>query len=183
MRSETARQDITEVPLSGSDDGLQPAERRRDQFITNVNFADDRMWVPYGDNVWFQACMFNVTSGGFANVLKVMPGARLDPHYHVSTVYGYTLQGSWRYLEHDWVAWPGTFIFEPSGEAHTLVVDADAREPMITFFALAGGLIYVDKVKDGHIVGYDDGFTLLQRARTHYQKVGLDVKLLDPMIR
>lgn len=169
--------------LSGTTDGLEPSERRRDQFITNTNFADERMWVPYGDNVWYQPCMFNVTSGGFANVLKVMPGAKLDPHYHVSTVYGFTLQGEWRYLEHDWVAKFGTFIFEPSGEAHTLSVDADAKEPMMAFFCLSACLVYVNKVEGGQIVGYDDGFTLLARAREHYKKVGLDPKLLDAMVR
>jgi len=33
-----------------------------------------------------------------------------------------TMRGHWRYLEHDWIAKPGTYIFEPAGEAHTLVI-------------------------------------------------------------
>jgi len=101
----------------------------------------------------------------------------------VSSVYGYTIRGSWHYKEHDWVATPGTFIFEPAGEAHTLIVDAEATEPMMTFFVLHGGLIYVDKVENGKVVAYDDGFTLLELARKHYRNVGLDESLLDAMIR
>ena len=123
-----------------------------------------------------------MTTGGFANVLKILPGRQLNPHYHISEVHGFTLRGKWRYLEHDWVAEPGSYIYEPAGEVHTLSVPEDADEPMITFFVLHGGLIYLDKVEGGKVVGYDDGFTLLDLARKHYKEVGLD-PLLDEMIR
>lgn len=165
------------------DDGLAGTNRRRDQFTTDTNLDDDRLWIPYGEGVWFQACHFNVSGGGFSNILKIMPGSKLPPHYHVSTVHGFTLRGSWRYLEHDWVATPGTYIFEPPGEAHTLVVDADNPEPMMTFFVLSGGLIYIDSIENGKVIAYDDGFTLLELARKHYRDVGLDSALIDAMIR
>jgi len=165
------------------DDGLEATQRMRHEFSTDTNLEDDRLWVPYIPNVWFQACFFNASTGGFANILKILPGNQLNPHYHVSTVHGLTLRGTWRYLEHDWVAVPGTYLFEPPGEAHTLVVPADATEPMITFFVLSGGLIYLDKVDGGKVVGYDDGFTLLELARTHYDNIGLDRSLVDRLIR
>ena len=41
------------------------------------------------------------------------------------------MRGHWRYLEHDWVAKPGTFIYEPAGEAHTLVITEDSPEPAV----------------------------------------------------
>ena len=37
-------------------------------------------------------------------------------------VHGFVLKGRWRYLEHDWVASAGSFVYEPPGEIHTLVV-------------------------------------------------------------
>ena len=169
--------------FSNFNDGLEPAERRRDQFVTDTNLDDENLWIPYVDGAWFQACQFNVTSGGFSNILRINPGAKLPPHYHVGSVHGYTIRGSWKYLEHDWVATPGTFIFEPAGEAHTLIVPPDAPEPMMTFFVLHGGLVYIDSVENGKVVGYDDGFTLLELARKHYRNVGLDEALLDAMIR
>jgi 2,4'-dihydroxyacetophenone dioxygenase len=98
-------------------DGLDPNRRSREHFIANINVEDDRLWVPYAEGVWFQPCCFNVTSGGFSVILKGLPGAKLGIHYHVGTVHGYTMRGHWRYLEHDWVAKPGTFIYEPAGEA------------------------------------------------------------------
>jgi 2,4'-dihydroxyacetophenone dioxygenase len=163
-------------------DGLEGKERPRHDFIVNTNFDDERYWVPYVPNVWFQACFFNVTNGGFANVLKILPGCQLNPHYHVSWVHGFTLKGQWGYREHDWLATPGTYIFEPPGECHTLFVPETSPEPMITYFVLNGGLLYLDKV-GGEVVGYDDGFTLLEIARKHYKDVGLDVSLIDAMIR
>jgi len=87
----------------------------------------------------------NVTSGRFSVVLKALPGAKLGIHYHVGTVRGYTMRGHWRYLEHDWIAKPGTFIYEPAGEAHTLVATDDSPEPVLVFFAVEGGLIYFNQ--------------------------------------
>ena len=132
-------------------DGLDPSRRSREHFVTNINIEDERRWVPYADGVWFQPCHFNLTSGGFSIVLKGLPGAVLGTHYHVGTVRGYTLRGHWRYLEHDWVARPGTFIYEPAGEAHTLVITQDSPEPALIMFVVEGGLIYLDKPVDGSV--------------------------------
>ncbi|MEN8375647.1 MAG: 2,4'-dihydroxyacetophenone dioxygenase family protein [Gemmatimonadota bacterium] len=170
---------VTAFP--GYDDGLDAVGRQRDHFITALDFDDDRLWIPYGETAWFQPCHFNVTTGGFTAVLKALPGTVVPKHYHVSTVQGYTLQGTWRYLEHDWIASAGTFIFEPAGEAHTLVVPEDATEPMITLFVVSGALVYVDDA--GDFVAYEDGFTLLELARQHCREQGLDLARLDALIR
>lgn len=164
-------------------DGLTPDQRNRGHFIANTNLDDDARWVPYADGVWFQPCCFNVTTGGFTVILKGLPGAKLGTHYHVGTVRGFTMQGHWRYLEHDWIAKPGTFIYEPAGEAHTLVVTDDSPEPAIIFFAVEGGLIYMDKPVDGSLVAYEDGFTVLEFTRQYYREAGLDVSELDRLVR
>src|SRR5258708_29885112 len=54
------------------------------------------------------------------------------------TVHAFTLRGRWRYLEHDWIATPGDYTFEPPGETHTLVVPDDVKE-MATLFHVTGG--------------------------------------------
>jgi hypothetical protein len=164
-------------------DGLDPSRRNREHFLTHTNLDDDGPWVPYADGVWIQPCCFNVTSGGFSVVLKGLPGAKLGVHYHVGTVRGFTLRGHWRYLEHDWIAKPGTFIYEPAGEAHTLVVTDDSPEPAVIFFCVEGGLIYLDKAVGGGFGAYEDGFTALEFCRAHYGKAGLDQRQLDLLIR
>ncbi len=147
-------------------DGLQPNQRSREHFITNTNLDDDNLWVPYANGVWFQPCCFNVTSGGFSLVLKGLPGSMVGTHYHVGGVHGYTMRGKWRYLEHDWIAEPGTYIYEPAGEAHTLVIT-----------------VYLDRPTNGSFAAYEDGFTLLELTRKHYREAGLDARKLDLLVR
>ena len=164
-------------------DGLDPGQRNRGHFVADVDLGDGGPWVPYAEGVWFQPCCFNVTSGGFSVVLKGLPGAKLGVHYHVGTVRGFTMRGHWRYLEHDWIAKPGSFIYEPAGEAHTLVVTDDSPEPALIFFCVEGGLIYLDRAVDGGFGAYEDGFTILELCRKHYREAGLDARPLDLLIR
>src|SRR4030088_2322141 len=164
-------------------DGLDPNRRNRGHFIANINPDDDRRWVRYAEGVSLQPCCFNVTSGGFSVVLKGLPGAKLGIHYHVGTVRGYTLRGHWSYLEHDWIAKPGTFIYEPAGEAHTLVITDDSPEPAIIFFVVDGALVYLDKPVNGTFAAFEDVFSALELSRKFYREAGLDVGQLDLRIR
>ena len=169
--------------FSSFTDGLAPHQRSREHFTADINLEDGPHWVPYADGVWIQPCHFNVTTGGFTVVLKGLPGAALGTHYHVGTVRGFTMRGHWRYLEHDWVAKPGTFIYEPAGEAHTLVITKDSPETAVILFVVEGGLIYLDKAADGQLAAYEDGFTALELTRKYYREAGLDVHALDVLVR
>ena len=169
--------------FSNFTDGLAADRRDRGHFIANIDVNAARAWIPYAEGVWVQPCCFNVTTGGFSAMLKALPGAKLGIHYHVGTVRGYTLAGHWRYLEHDWIAKPGTFIYEPAGEAHTLVVTDDSPEPALILFIVEGGLIYLDKPADGSFAAYEDGFTFLDLCRKYYREVGRDARELDQLIR
>lgn len=152
--------------------------------VTDEMIADETNWVPYIPGVHFIPLWFGTRSQpGFSNVLRVQPGMQLNPHYHPAGVYGYTLSGSWHYLEHDWVARPGTFLWEPPGEAHTLVVPADAPIPMMTYFVSLGGLVYLDSIDGGRPVAYDDGFTLFDLAVKHYREIGRDLSELYALCR
>ena len=169
--------------FSSFDDGLEPNQRHRGHFIAEIDVEDDRRWVPYAEGVWIQPCHFDVTRGGFSVVLKGLPGAALGTHYHVGTVRGHTMRGHWRYLEHDWIAKPGTFIYEPAGEAHTLVILEDSPEPALILFVVEGGLVYLDKPDNGSMAAYEDGFTMLELCRNYYRSAGLDVRELDLRVR
>jgi hypothetical protein len=166
-------------------DGLEPKQRSRGDYTADVDLDDDRLWVPWGDTegLWMQPCCFNVTMGGFSIVVKALPGTVLGAHYHVGDVYGFTIRGHWGYREHDWIAKPGTFVYEPAGEAHTLFVEEDSPDPMMTFFVVKGGLLFLDKPADGIFESYEDGFTFLEMARKHWRDNGLDVAQLDERIR
>jgi hypothetical protein len=133
--------------------------------------------------VWLQPCSFNLSAGSLSLVLKALPGASLGIHYHVGSVHGYTLSGHWGYVEYDWTAKPGTFIYEPPGEAHTLVIRKDSPEPAIIFFMIEGGLVYLDKPVDGGFAAFEDAFTALEFFRAGYRTAGLDERDLDALVR
>jgi hypothetical protein len=40
----------------------------------------------------------------------------LSRHRHPGPVHGFVLKGDWKYLEHEWTASQGSYIFEPPGE-------------------------------------------------------------------
>ncbi|MEM8646214.1 MAG: 2,4'-dihydroxyacetophenone dioxygenase family protein, partial [Pseudomonadota bacterium] len=107
--------------------------------------GDDRLWVPQTENVFFRPLCLNVSQGYWMNLLKVTKSGVLSRHRHANAVHGFVLKGRWFYLEHDWVAEEGGYVFEPPGETHTLVVPEDVEE-MITYFQVNGVMIYVDPV-------------------------------------
>jgi 2,4'-dihydroxyacetophenone dioxygenase len=90
------------------------------------------------------------------------------------------IKGRWHYLEHDWVAEPGAFLFEPPGETHTLVVPEGVDE-MITLFTVNAAMIYVDPW--GETTGYEDVFTKIELCRSHYEEVGLGADYVEQFIR
>lgn len=141
---------------------------------------DERVWVPQAPLVWFRPLLLNTVTGSWCNLLRVRRSGVLSRHVHPSWVTGYVIQGAWRYLEHDWVARAGSFVYEPPGEIHTLTVPADCPE-MITFFNISGAMIYLDA--DGGTIGYEDVFTKLEMCRRHYAAVGLGAGFVDAFVR
>jgi 2,4'-dihydroxyacetophenone dioxygenase len=141
---------------------------------------DERVWVPQANDVWFRPLLLNTVTGGWCNLLRVRKSGVLHRHRHPMIVVGYVIKGRWRYLEHNWVAEEGSFVYEPPGEIHTLVVPEDCAE-MITFFNIAGAMIYLDDT--GRQTGYEDVFTKIDMCRTYYAGAGLGADYVDQFIR
>ncbi|MDH3650436.1 MAG: 2,4'-dihydroxyacetophenone dioxygenase family protein [Saprospiraceae bacterium] len=140
---------------------------------------DERMWVPQAPNVWFRPLLFNTMGGAWFNLLRVRRTGVLSRHRHPGPVYGYVIKGHWHYLEHNFVAAPGKFLFEPPGETHTLIVDSD--DEMITMFNVNGAMIYVDE--EGKATGYEDVFSKIEMCSRHFEAVGLGRDFVAEFIR
>ncbi len=135
--------------------------------------ADDLPWVPQGERVWFKPLRFDLATGRWINLLKVSGAGKVNRHRHSGgQVLGYVIQGGWHYLERDWVARPGTLVYEPPGDIHTLVVDGD--EEMQTLFILEGVIQYLDD--DDTIISQDDVFTKLDRYLAFCRREGIEPK-------
>lgn len=147
--------------------------------VVDTAVDDDRYWIPYEANVWWRPLMFDRVSGSHTELLRVRRSGILSRHRHPTPVHGFCIKGVWRYLEHDWVARPGSYVFEPPGEVHTLVVDSD--DEMITFFHIFGAVIYLDA--SDAVIGVEDNSSLIAQAREHYEAVGIGGGYVDSLIR
>ncbi|MBY8977536.1 2,4'-dihydroxyacetophenone dioxygenase family protein [Rhodobacteraceae bacterium NNCM2] len=141
---------------------------------------DERLWVPQQENVWFRPLCLCASGGYWMNLLRVRKSGVLTRHRHPAPVHGFVLKGRWHYLEHDWEATEGGYVYEPPGETHTLVVPEDVQE-MITFFQVNGCMIYVDP--QGNQTGYEDVFTKIELCRDHFEKIGLGRDYVEQFIR
>lgn len=141
---------------------------------------DERLWVPLQPGRWSRPLCLSVSQGYWVHLTKVRGGGMLSRHRHPAPVHGFVLKGSWRYLERDWVARPGSYLYEPPGDIHTLVVDHDCEE-MITLFYNTGSLIYCDA--DGNTTGTTDVFDRIAACRRHFEEVGLGADYVKNFIR
>lgn len=150
------------------------------EIVTIAVPDDERIWVPQATDVWFRPLMLNTLQGGWCNLLRVRRAGVLSRHRHPGPVHGYVIKGKWHYLEHDWVATEGAYVFEPPGETHTLTVPDDVEE-MITFFNISGCMYYVDE--NGQHTGFEDVFTKIDMCAAHYEKVGLGADFVRQFVR
>ncbi len=157
-----------------------PADALEEIVVKGAIPEDDRVWVPQAENVWFRPLCLNRSQGYWVNLLRVRRAGVLSRHRHPQPVHGFVLRGRWRYLEHDWVAEAGDYVFEPPGETHTLIVPEDVEE-MVTLFQVNGVMAYVNPW--GRQTGYEDVFTKIDMCRAHYAACGLGADFADRFIR
>ena len=140
---------------------------------------DERLWVPNGPGRWSRPLCLNVSQGYWVHITKVTEAGIVSRHRHPAPVHGFVLEGKWRYLERDWEATAGSYLYEPPGDVHTLVVDEG--ESMKTLFHNSGALLYCDE--DGKTIGSTDVFDRVQAARNHFEDVGLGSDFVKRFIR
>jgi hypothetical protein len=140
---------------------------------------DDRLWVPIGPGRWSRPLCLNVSQGYWVHFIKVTEPGIISRHRHPAPVHGFVVEGKWRYLERNWEATAGSYLYEPPGDVHTLVVD-EGNE-MITLFHNTGALLYCDE--DGRITGTSDVFDRIKTARNHFEEVGLGADFVKNFIR
>ncbi|MBX5466092.1 MAG: 2,4'-dihydroxyacetophenone dioxygenase family protein [Firmicutes bacterium] len=145
----------------------------RDRFAIVEGFIgpteEDSPWVPFVDKVWIRHLAFDVRNNCAANVLWVEAGGGLGRHRHRGQVTGFCLEGSFRYLEYDWVATPGSFLRESPGRTHTLYSDNGTK----TYFWLQGALEFLDE--NDNITAIYDVFWYINHYLTYCKEHNLPV--------
>ena len=141
---------------------------------------DERYYIPLSETVGSRPLFISPTQNRWCDILWAKSAGLVNRHYHPQQVFAITLSGKWGYLEHDWVATKGDFVYETPGESHTLIA-YEHDEPMKVFFNVTGPLIWLDE--DGEAVGTFDVHDYIALARDHYEKVGLGAHLIDELMR
>jgi 2,4'-dihydroxyacetophenone dioxygenase len=149
-------------------------------YLPKVATDDDRFYVPFTETVGSRPLWINVKDNSWSDILRATEAGLVNRHYHPHEVFAFTISGSWGYLEHDWTATAGDFVYEPPGEGHTLVA-YDSGEPMKTLFIVKGPLAWLDE--DGETVGLFDVHDYLAMCREHFEKVGLGADYVNSLIR
>jgi 2,4'-dihydroxyacetophenone dioxygenase len=98
-------------------------------------------WVPQAEGVFFRPLRICPREGRWTNLLRVTKRGTINLHRHLAAVEAWVIAGEWRYLERDWVARPGTYVFEPPGDIHTLVNTGETE--MVTLFSMHGPIEYI----------------------------------------
>ena len=150
-----------------------------DMHIADGLTDDDRLYAPLSDTVGTRPLFISTTQNRWCDVLMARGAGLVNRHYHPHQVFAYTISGKWGYLEHDWVASEGMYVFEPPGEIHTLVVDQE--DEMITLFHVCGTLIYFDD--DNKPCGFDDVHSKIEMCQRHFRQCGLGEQALEQFIR
>ena len=141
---------------------------------------DDRYYVPLTETVGTRPLLIIPSQNRWCDVLMAKGAGLVNRHYHPHPVFAYTISGKWSYLEHDWVATAGDFVYEAPGESHTLVAH-ESGEPMRVHFNVTGPLIWLDE--RGEAAGTFDVFDYIRICKEHYEKIGLGAQYIDTLIR
>lgn len=149
-------------------------------YTHNAPYDDERLFVPFNETVFSRPLWISPAQNRWCDVLMAKQAGLVNRHYHPHEVFAYTISGKWAYLEHDWTATAGDFVYETPGEAHTLVA-YEHKDPMRVFFVVKGPLIWLDE--NGEHSGYFDVHHYIAMAREHYTKVGIGAGYVDKLFR
>jgi 2,4'-dihydroxyacetophenone dioxygenase len=149
-------------------------------YIADAATEDLRYYVPFSETVSSRPLWISPSQNKWADILRADGAGLVNRHYHPHEVFAYTISGKWGYLEHDWVATAGDFVYETPGEGHTLVAHHHP-DPMRVFFIVQGPLIWLDE--DGESEGHFDVHDYIALCRDHYEQVGIGADHVDTLFR
>ena len=149
-----------------------------EQVDTAVIDGESLPWVPftpYTDKILLKYFKLDPIRGEWIVLMKVPRGVSLPKHKHTGTVFVYTIEGKWKYKEHDWVSGPDSIVYETAASTHTFEVVAEgASGYVVTLVQVNGDLLFLDD-KD-NIVVQENWKTSLQRYLAYCKEHGIKPK-------
>jgi quercetin dioxygenase-like cupin family protein len=84
-------------------------------YIAGAASDDDRLYVPFTETVSSRPLWISPSENKWCDILTAKEAGLVNRHYHPHEVFAYTISGKWGYLEHDWTATKGDFVYETPG--------------------------------------------------------------------
>jgi len=127
--------------------------------------AEDSLpWLPlapYAELVSVKLLSADPLRGEIILVLRAPPGIELPRHRTSGSTTIYTVQGRWKYREHDWVAGPGSLVIEPASACNTLLTLADGTDDVTMLLLVSGDVQLLDS--DDRVVTVENWRTAVSR--------------------
>ena len=133
--------------------------------------VDDIPWVELGDGSLMRLLQVRIRKGLWIVHTRFNPGYEVQTHKHTGPVWGYTNSGAWKYKEYDYVNRAGSFLYEPAGSVHTLMVPADTQGVTDVWFQIYGANLNLDP--DGNVELVTDASTVLRSYMNRCERQGL----------
>jgi quercetin dioxygenase-like cupin family protein len=106
--------------------------------VSNIPMIRDAM----GPGIHVQPLRLDVEAGVWMVLATFSPGSQVPLHYHTGIAETYTLSGKWYYLEYpDQPQTAGSYLYEPSGSVHTLVIPETNTEDTVMLARVEGSNI------------------------------------------
>ena len=133
---------------------------------------DDLPWIDSGRGNDVKLLTAKISEGLWIVRTRFQPGTAVQTHRHTGQVYAYTISGSWHYKESEYVNRAGSFLYEPAGSVHTLLVPEDHVEVPDVWFQIYGANLILDD--DGNGESGSDAGAVLQWYLEGAAAVGWD---------
>lgn len=134
--------------------------------------------VPWLENslaagVKIKPLRFDIEAGVWVLLASFAPGSRVPLHYHTGEAEVVTMSGRWHYAEYpDQPQTAGSYLFEPAGSVHTLIVPEDNTEETLMHVRVRGANINFNE--DGTFHSILDATALVFLTDLFAQQLGIE---------
>ena len=120
---------------------------------------DELPFVTIDEGIELQLLQVDIPNGLWVIRNRFQPGSKVQKHKHTGQVFAFTQSGSWKYAEYPEVNKAGSYLFEPAGSEHTLIVPDTNTEVTDVWFAIYGANLNLDA--DGKVESVTDAVSIL----------------------
>jgi 2,4'-dihydroxyacetophenone dioxygenase len=132
----------------------------------------DTPWVTIGGGE-LRLVHADIAAGMWIVANRFEPGMAVTRHRHTGPVFAWTTAGCWMYEEYGTRYEAGSYIYEPAGSIHTLVVPEDNTELTEVFFVIHGANLDLDE--NDNIINVIDATSIGFAYRALCEMQGKDV--------